>query len=122
MLTMNDRFDVVSGDVSIKAGRIIDVAEEPTVSESTAGGLESGSITLDVCRDVIDHSVLVSEDEILATMRMVRESQGWLMEGAAGTALAAFLQTADRYAGKTVVVVICGGNVSEQVLTQISRR
>ena len=107
---------------SIKAGRIIEVAEAPTVSESTAGGLESGSITLGVCRDVIDHSVLVSEDEILAAMRTVQQSRGWLMEGAAGTALAAFLQTADRYAGKTVVVIICGGNVSEQVLAQVSRR
>ncbi|HLY98476.1 MAG TPA: threonine/serine dehydratase [Candidatus Angelobacter sp.] len=107
---------------SIKAGRIIEVAEGPTVSESTAGGLESGSITLDVCRDVIDHSVLVSENEILAAMRIVQESRGWLMEGAAGTALAAFLQIADRYAGKTVVVVICGGNVSEQVREQVSRR
>lgn len=107
---------------SIKAGRIIEVAEGPTVSESTAGGLESGSITLDVCRDVIDHSVVVSENEILAAMRMVQEAQGWLMEGAAGTALAAFLKTADRYAGKTVVVVICGGNVSEQVREQVSRR
>jgi threonine dehydratase len=107
---------------SIKAGRIIEVAEESTVSESTAGGLESGSITLDTGRAVIDRSVLVSEDEILAAMRMVREAQGWLMEGAAGTALAAFLQTADRYAGKTVVVIICGGNVSEQVQEQVSRR
>jgi len=101
---------------SIKAGRIIEVAEESTVSESTAGGLESGSITLDTGRAVIDRSVLVSEE------RMVREAQGWLMEGAAGTALAAFLQTADRYAGKTVVVIICGGNVSEQVQEQVSRR
>ncbi len=71
---------------SIKAGRIIDFPEQPTLSESTAGGLEPGSVTLEVCKKVIDHSVLVAEDEILAAMRLVRHAKGWLMEGAAAVA------------------------------------
>ena len=100
---------------SIKAGCIFDVAEKPTVSESTAGGLEPGSLTLDVCRDVIDRAVLVSEDEILGVMRRVQESKGWLMEGAAAVALAAFLRETERYARKTVAIIICGGNVSPEV-------
>jgi threonine dehydratase len=104
---------------SIKAGRILDFPEQPTLSESTAGGLESGSITLGVCRDVIDRSALVSEDEILEVMRRVREIKGWVMEGAAAVALAAFLKEAGRYAGKTVAIVICGGNVSPEVLRQL---
>lgn len=94
----------------IKAGRIIDVPEQPTLSESTAGGLEPGSVTLDICKKVIDRSVLVTEHEIAAAMRRVQETHGWNIEGAAGVALAALLQQAGRYRGKTVVVVICGGN------------
>ena len=39
--------------------------EQPTLSVSTAGGLEDEAITLPLCREVIDRSVLVSEDEIL---------------------------------------------------------
>jgi threonine dehydratase len=105
---------------SIKAGRILDVPEQPTLSESTAGGLESGSITLGVCRDVIDRSVLVSEDEILGAMRKVREIRGWLMEGAAAVAVAAFLREPKRYARKTVAIVICGGNVSPEVLRRLA--
>lgn len=100
---------------SMKAGWILPIEERPTVSESTAGGLEEGSITLEVCRAVIDTSVLVSEDEILDAMRLVRSSRGWLIEGAAGVALAAFLKTAERYEGKTVAVVLCGGNLSQRV-------
>lgn len=99
---------------SIKAGRILDVQEEPTLSESTAGGLEPGSVTLEICRDVIDRFVLVSEKEILAAVRRVRDARGWVMEGAAGVAVAALQQEISRYAGKTVVVVICGGNVSPE--------
>jgi threonine dehydratase len=104
---------------SIKAGRILDVAEQPTLSESTAGGLEPGSVTLEIAKRVIDRSVLVSEDEILSAMRVVHDARGWLMEGAAGVALAAFLKEPNRYAGKSVAVIICGGNVSPAVQQRV---
>ena len=104
---------------SIKAGRILDVPEQPTVSESTAGGLEQDSVTLEVCKNVIDRSVLVSEEEILATMRRVRDLKGWMIEGAAGVALAAFVKHASEYRGKTVAVIICGGNLSKEVLSRL---
>src|SRR5579859_8168436 len=104
---------------SIKAGRILDVAEKPTLSESTAGGLEPGSVTLEICARVIDSSVLVSEAEILDAMRKVRALQGLVVEGAAGAAIAALLKNAERYRGKRVAVVICGANVSEKVLSAL---
>jgi threonine dehydratase len=97
---------------SLKLGRIIDFPEEPTMSESTAGGLEPGSVTLNICKQVIDRCVLVTENEIAAAVRRVHDEKGWTIEGAAGVALAAFLKSAGKYRGKTVVVVICGGNVS----------
>lgn len=100
---------------SIKAGRIIDADERPTLSESTAGGLEPGSVTLEVCSRVIDRSVLVSEDEILSAMRLVRDAKGWLIEGAAGVAVAALQKEIGHYQGKTVAVIICGQNLSEKV-------
>jgi threonine dehydratase len=100
---------------SMKAGWFLPVTEKPTLSESTAGGLEEGSVTLEVCEAVVDECVLVTEDEILEAMRLIHRAKGWLIEGAAGVALAAFLKTAERYEGKTVAVVICGGNLSQRV-------
>ena len=104
---------------SIKAGRILDVPEKSTLSESTAGGLEPGSVTLEICSHVIDSSVLVSETEILDAMRRVRALKGWIIEGAAAVAVASFLKNAERYQGKKVAVIICGGNVSEKVLSAL---
>lgn len=95
----------------LKAGAIIDVPEETTWSTSTAGGVEPGAITLDICRRVVDRDALVSEDEIVAAARRVHREDGQLIEGAAGVAVAAFLQDTARYAGKSVVLLICGGNV-----------
>jgi threonine dehydratase len=103
----------------MRAGSIIDVPEQPTLSESTAGGLEPKSVTLDLCRNVVDRGVLVSEAEILAAMRRVLETEHWLIEGAAGVAVAAYLKEPARYAGKTVAIVLCGRNVSVEVLKRV---
>jgi threonine dehydratase len=103
----------------LEADRILDVPEQPTLSESTAGGLEPGSITLDLCRAVVDRDVLVSESDILAAMRRSLAEDHWLIEGAAGVALAAYLREAKQYADKTAVVVICGRNLSNEVLHRL---
>ncbi len=83
----------------LKAGRIIDAPEAPTLSESTAGGVEPGSITFELCRQVMHRAVLVSEAEILSAMRW-GHAQGWAMEGASGVALAAYFKEAERLCGE----------------------
>lgn len=104
---------------SIKAGRILDFPEQPTLSESTAGGLEPGSVTLDICSKVIDRSVLVSEEDILGAMQRVRALKGWVIEGAAAVAVAALIKEAANYRGKRAAVVICGANVSHAVMSKL---
>ena len=84
----------------MRAGRVIDVPERPTLSESTAGGLEPGSVTLAVCRRVIDRSVLVTEEEIRDAMRFMLRTEHWLVEGAAAVAVAAWRNEAQRYEGR----------------------
>jgi threonine dehydratase len=93
------------------AGRIYDVPESPTLSESTAGGVEPGSVTFGLCREVMHRAVLVSEAQILAAMRWGR-ARGWPMEGASGVALAAYFGEAQRWRGRKAVVLLCGGNPS----------
>jgi threonine dehydratase len=96
----------------MRAGEIRDFPDRPTWSTSTAGGVEPGAITLDLCRDVIDRTVTVSEDEILDAARRLHREEGELIEGAAAVAVAAFLKSAADFAGKTVALVICGGNAN----------
>jgi threonine dehydratase len=103
----------------LKAGRIFDAPESTTLSESTAGGVEEGSITFELCREVMHRGVLVPEDEILRAMRW-GHARGWAMEGASGVALAAYFKEAALYAGKKVVVLICGGNPSPAIAALLS--
>jgi threonine dehydratase len=103
----------------LQAGQVIDVPEKPTLSESTSGGLEPNSVTLELCRNAIDRAIFVSEDEILAAMRLVLEAEHWVIEGAAAVAVAAFRQDAHRWAGKTVAIILCGRNVSPEVWRRV---
>ena len=97
---------------ALQAGRIVSVAEQPTLSDATAGGVEPGSITFDLARELIDDCVLVSEAEIADAIRFVLAEHHLVIEGAAGVAVAAWRKAAMRYAGQSVAIVLCGGNIS----------
>jgi threonine dehydratase len=105
---------------SLNAGRIVETPEYETLSDGSAGAVEQGSVTFPVCQEVIDDTVTVSEEEIARAMRMVAEGERWMIEGSAGVAVAGLLQTAARYRGKKVAVVLCGRNIAmETFLTAI---
>jgi threonine dehydratase len=52
-------------------------------------------------------------------MREFIDSHHMLLEGAAGVAVAGLLEVARDYAGKNVVVIICGGNISRDTLKKV---
>ena len=104
---------------SMKAGRVLDLESRPTLSDGTAGGIEENSITFPICCNVIDESVLVTENEIKNAMITYMEKEHQLLEGAAGTAVAALIKKKDDLHGKRVGVVICGGNISLDTVREI---
>ncbi len=101
---------------SIKAGKQLDLPSEPTLSDGTAGGVEVGSITFALCQEIIDEFILVDEEDISEGIRLGIEKLHQLIEGAAGVAIAGFLQKKDDLKGQTVVIIICGGNISSEVI------
>jgi threonine dehydratase len=93
------------------AGHVVEVEEQETISDGTAGGVEPGAITLPIAQQVIDRQVLVEEHDIKSAMKSAAQAERWMIEGAAGVALASFLQVADSYRGQSVAVVLCGRNI-----------
>ena len=104
---------------SVKAGRILDLPSEPTLSDGTAGGIEADAITFGICREIIDEYLLVSEQQIAEAMRGFIDAHHMLSEGAAGVAIAGLVASGDKFKGRNVVVIICGGNVSRETLKQV---
>jgi threonine dehydratase len=97
---------------SLRAGRILELPSRPTLSDGTAGGIEAGAITFELCRDLADSFETVSEDEIRLAMGLILETHDQAVEGAAGVALAGYLRQAERWRDKTAVAILCGGNVA----------
>lgn len=104
---------------SVKAGEIVELPSQPTLSDGTAGGIEADAITFDICRAIADDFVTVSEDQIAEAMRQFIDAHHMLPEGAAGVALAGLKLRADQYKDKNVVIIICGGNISRETLKSV---
>jgi threonine dehydratase len=104
---------------SVRAGTILDLPSLPTLSDGTAGGIEAGSITFELCRDLVHGYVTVTEDEIADSLRWFIETHHMLVEGAAAVAIAAFRKTCARFADRNVVILICGANISLETLTAV---
>jgi len=105
---------------SLEAGRILDLDSEPTLSDGTAGGIEAGAITFDLCRQLIEETVLVSEAQIAAAMRQYMAVYDEPIEGAAGVAIAGMLARKEIVRGQNIVVIVCGGNVSQATIDSIN--
>jgi len=104
---------------SLHAGRIGSYPEKPTISDGTAGGVEAGAITFPLCRELIDEHVLVSEAEILRAMRLLLAGERWLVEGAAGVALAGLVRQGRKHCGQSVAVVLCGRNIPAEKFRRV---
>ena len=67
---------------SIEAGKIVELPTRPTLSDATAGGLEPGAITLELCRKLVDDYPIVPEDEIRSALERFAEWTTMPIEGA----------------------------------------
>ena len=107
---------------SVKAGRILEMESGSTLSDGTAGGLEPGAATFDLCRALVDDWMLVSEEEIADAMRLVIEDHHTMIEGAAAVGVASLLKSAKEESSREKsVVVLCGANITLETLEKVLR-
>jgi threonine dehydratase len=107
---------------ALEAGKIIPVEEHETLSDGTAGAVESGSVTFPICQQVIDERIEVSEAQIAAALGQLAASEHLMVEGAAAVAFAGLIKSASAYRGRKVAVVLCGRNIAPQVFAAVVGR
>jgi threonine dehydratase len=103
----------------IRKGFIHEVPLSDTYAEGLHGGLEEGSVTFEMCRDLIDEWVILKEDDILEAIRYMLHGNHMLVEGAAAVGPAAIMAKPSLFEGKSVGVVISGGNLSYEILRKV---
>lgn len=104
---------------SVRAGHLVGIEEGPTAADAVAGGIEPGSVTFALCRDLVDLFVAVPEALIARAMALIFEHHGKRVEGAGALPLAALLRSPRLWRNRTVVLVASGENVSAERFREI---
>ena len=97
----------------------------PQGTSSIAEGIAVGTpgrITEAIIRQHVDDLLLVDEGDIEQAVLMLLEIEKTVVEGAGAAGLAALLKHPDRFAGRKVGLVLCGGNIEPLLLAAIIER
>jgi len=114
--------NVASFSAALEAGKPTRIAMHPTLADGLAIP-QVGANAFAIAKENVDLAVTVTEEQIaLAILRLV-ELEKSIVEGAAATPLAACMFGQLReFAGKRVVLLLCGGNIDPNVLSRVIER
>jgi threonine dehydratase len=93
----------------------------PTLAEGIAVK-NVGTLTLPVVRDLVAEIVLVDEAHIERAVNVYLTLQKTMAEGAGAAGLAAMLVKPERFRGRKVGLVLCGGNIDPRILASVMVR
>lgn len=97
----------------------------PCAGDTLAEGIavkEPGGITATMVRALVDDILLVSERYLEEAVSLLLQIEKTVVEGAGAAGLAALLAHPGRFAGRTVGVVLCGGNIDTRLLANVLLR
>jgi threonine dehydratase len=95
--------------------------EGDTLAEGIAVKIP-GAFTSEVIRALVDEIVLVNEAELETAVSLLLQIEKTVVEGAGAAGLAAVMAHPQKFAGKNVGVVLCGGNIDTRLLANVLLR
>ena len=97
----------------------------PCGGDTLAEGIavrDPGVFTSHVIEQVVDDIVLVSEADLEEAVALLLQIEKTVVEGAGAAGLAAVLANRERFLGKKVGLVLCGGNIDTRLLANVLLR
>jgi threonine dehydratase len=97
-------------------------ARLPLGGDTLAEGIavkEPGRLTSHILRELADDIVLVPERDLERAVAMLVGIEKTVVEGAGAAGLAAILSDTQRYKGKKVATILCGGNIDTHLLANV---
>ena len=90
--------------------------------DSLAEGIavkEPGAFTRQIIGQLVDEILLVEEPRLERAVSLLLQIEKTVVEGAGAAGLAAVLSYPEKFAGKTVGLVLCGGNIDTRLLANV---
>src|SRR5689334_2053039 len=78
-----------------------------------------GELTSRILRELANEVMLVSERDLERAVAMLVGIEKTVVEGAGAAGLAAILANPDRFKGKKVATILCGGNIDTHLLANV---
>ncbi|WP_287980716.1 threonine ammonia-lyase [Sphingomonas sp.] len=97
----------------------------PCAGDTLAEGIavkEPGGITAAMVAALVDDIVLVAERNLEEAVSLLLQIEKTVVEGAGAAGLAALLAYPERFAGRCVGIVLCGGNIDTRLLANVLLR
>jgi threonine dehydratase len=103
----------------------INGTDMPCAGDTLAEGIavkEPGGITSRIVAEIVDDIVLVTERSLEESVSLLLQIEKTVVEGAGAAGLAALLSHPERFKGRTVGVILCGGNIDTRLLANVLLR
>jgi len=100
-------------------------ADLPCGGDTLAEGIavkEPGEFTARIIKQLVDDIVLVSEADLETAVALLLQIEKTVVEGAGAAGLAAVMAHKERFKGKKVGLVLCGGNIDTRLLANVLLR
>lgn len=100
-------------------------AHEPVGGDTLAEGIavkEPGGITAQIVEALVDEILLVSERSLEEAVSLILQIEKTVVEGAGAAGLAALMTQPERFRGKTVGIILTGGNIDTRLLANVLLR
>lgn len=102
---------------SWKSGKMIVYNNVNTIADGIAVRIPIAE-ALDDMKNLADEAILVKEDSILQAMKLLHIHAGLVPEPSAAVGIAAVLENKNKFAGKRLGTIICGGNLTERQIRE----
>lgn len=104
--------------LSWQAGTIVTTPHAHTMADGVATRVPA-DLTFEIIRNGIDEILLVTDSEIIRTIRLLWRTTHNLLEGAGACAVAGALKMSEKIAGQSVACVLTGGNLDSETAKSV---
>lgn len=97
----------------------------PCAGDTLAEGIavkQPGGITSGMVTELVDDIVLVGERNLEEAVSLLLQIEKTVVEGAGAAGLAALMAYPERFRGRTVGIILCGGNIDTRLLANVLLR